>query len=69
MNKYRILSHKFLKYKEPKTLNLNLNIKTIKDISVKNKKNIDINNINFKKNVDINDIDYSKKFWENIISK
>lgn len=58
MNKYRILSHKFLKYKEPKTLNLNLNIKTIKDISIKNKKN-----------VDINDIDYSKKFWENIISK
>lgn len=58
MNKYRILSHKFLKYKEPKTLNLNLNIKTIKDISIKNKKN-----------VDINDIDYSKKFWKNIISK
>ena len=43
MNKYRILSHKFLKYKEPKTLNLNLNIKTIKDISIKNKKNVDIN--------------------------
>ena len=58
MNKYIILSHKFLKYKEPKTLNLNLNIKTIKDISIKNKKN-----------VDINDIDYSKKFWKNIISK
>jgi len=57
MNKYRFLSSfnsfKVTKYKEPKKINLNIN--TIEDVSIK-----------IKKNTDINDIDYSKKFWENV---
>ena len=61
MNKYRFLSSfnsfKLHKYKEPKKINLNvnLNINTIEDVSIK-----------IKKNTDINDIDYSKNFWENV---
>ena len=57
MNKYRFLSSfssfKMSKYKEPKKINLNIN--TIENISIK-----------IKKNTDINDVDYSKNFWKNI---
>lgn len=54
MNKYCFL--KFLKYKEPPKINININ--TIKEISSFKTKN--------KKNIDINDTNYSKNFWKNI---
>ena len=54
MNKYRFL--KFIKYKEPPKINININ--TIKEISSFKLKN--------RKNIDINDINYSKNFWKNM---
>ena len=54
MNKYRFL--KFIKYKEPPKINININ--TIKEISSFKLKN--------RKNIDINDINYSKNLWKNI---
>ena len=54
MNKYRFL--KFLKYKEPPKKKININ--TIKEISSFELKN--------RKNIDINDINYSKNFLKNI---
>lgn len=56
MNKFRFLSFfKVSKYKEPKKKKLNININTIENVSIK-----------MKKNTDINDVDYSKNFWENV---
>tara|TARA_B100001564_G_scaffold99938_1_gene82137 strand:+ start:1273 stop:1464 length:192 start_codon:yes stop_codon:yes gene_type:complete len=56
MSKQKVLSYiKLLKYKEPPKINININ--TIEDIfKIKNQK----------KNIDINDINYSKNFWENV---
>lgn len=56
MSKQNLLSYiKLLKYKEPPKINININ--TIEDIfKIKNQK----------KNIDINDINYSKNFWKNV---
>tara|TARA_B000000475_G_C15880449_1_gene400236 strand:- start:172 stop:369 length:198 start_codon:yes stop_codon:yes gene_type:complete len=60
MSKYRFLSYiQIVKYKEP--LKLYIHINTIGNyINIKNKNEIKKQ----KKNIDLNDIDYSKNFWE-----
>ena len=53
MNKFYLL--KYIKYKAPPKININ--IKTIENKHILK---------NVKKNIDKNDPDYSKNFWENI---
>ena len=53
MNKFHLL--KYIKYKAPPKININ--IKTIENKHILK---------NVKKNIDTNDPEYSKNFWENI---
>ena len=53
MNKYGLLNLRFLKYKEPQKIDINII------------KNISSYKIIEKKNIDMNDINYSENFWKN----